>query len=207
MGSPSTRLQDLPIELVMKIQSFLPEHDCISFLLCFHSVELFNEACKIKSDYNKICSAGATRYLRIFLPKLKKTSDSFLTSASRFGRTNVLDWFVKRGFELKCPEDAINWACNNGHVDVLEWWKKSGLELKWSEDAMDLASENDHVDVLDWWKKSGLELKWNKDVMIYASGYGHLNVLEWWKNSGLEVQWSEDAMDLASEYGHVKVLE
>lgn len=73
----------------------------------------------------------------IFFMNTSPTSNATgLTSASRHGHANILEW-------------------------LKEWVHSYGLQLEYSDRELDLASENGHINVLNWWFNSGYPLKYN----------------------------------------------
>lgn len=97
--------------------------------------------------------------------------------ASRYGHTNVLDWWKTNGIGQNCINLAIEWASQFDQIDVLEWWYQSGLELDYSELPINWAAENSNIRVLEWWITSGLVIKYKGSTVYQLLKNNHLFML------------------------------
>jgi hypothetical protein len=131
--------------------------------------------------------------------------------ASRNGRLDILDWWVRNGIDLKFSHSAVDSASANGHIAILNWWKEqkinNKLEFKYSENALDSASKNQHLDVLTWWLSNFIqnpffELRYSERAINWASFNGHIDILNWWRNThkthGIELKYTAETINYAA---------
>ena len=178
----------------------------------------------IDDDYiERVCYYGKTEILDYLKKTHKLTScpKDALSSASKMGHINVLNWWVNSGIPLIYDKYAIDEACIYGEIDVIKWWINSGLKLIYTESALSYASSNGYtnildclknsgiplvysshaldcacsVDVLTWWFDSGLKLDYTKHALYYASSEGNVDILKWWFDSGLPLKYPTHEMD------------
>ncbi|CCX13520.1 Similar to Uncharacterized protein L696; acc. no. Q5UNV9 [Pyronema omphalodes CBS 100304] len=134
--------------------------------------------------------------------------------ASRFGQTQVLNWWLQAS-DPKIDDDPLprdynseplDEASRKGHIHVLQWWKSSGLPLRYGL-VMDVASAAGQIQVLEWWKSSSLPLEYDANALKCASYRGQVGVLEWWKQSGLKLIYDQEILTEATKFNRVEVLE
>lgn len=136
--------------------------------------------------------------------------------ASRYGRTNVLDWWYQNScappaplekMDRKYDRHYLNMASQFGHISVLEWWKRSGLPLIIG-DVMDFATIGGQLHVLDWWLRSGYNTNMmQRDAIGIASSKGKLDILEWFKSSGMQLNYETDILNVATKANRHEVLQ
>ncbi|KAI8809615.1 hypothetical protein BJ742DRAFT_231027 [Cladochytrium replicatum] len=122
------------------------------------------------------------------------------TFASCNGHTDVLDWFMTSGFELKWPDTSIIPQHPGTHT-CFELVEADGLELDFiCAHPMDRAA---NVEVLDWCKESGYDLSncYTTYATYNASRFGHVDILDWWKNSGLPMRFATYIVTTARNKG------
>ncbi|KAI9003674.1 hypothetical protein BC832DRAFT_559673 [Gaertneriomyces semiglobifer] len=125
--------------------------------------------------------------------------------------TDVLEWWLRSGFELKYTYHSMDNASERGDVNILQWWKDAranyperNIELQYTYSSMDCTT---FVSVLEWWRTSGLHLLYSELAMDEASEFEAFHLLDWWKNSGLALEYTEQGFDMAAEYGKTDVLQ
>lgn len=112
-------------------------------------------------------------------------------------------------------EYAVDFASKAGFTEVLQWWLDSGLEMKYTERALENASLRGSIEVLEWWQTNSrklegtpreLPLKIGRSIWL-AAQYNRPQAIEWWERSGLPYSHEDRVPTLASQFGHVEVLE
>lgn len=112
-------------------------------------------------------------------------------------------------------EYAMDFASKAGFTEVLQWWLDSGLELKYTDRALENASLRGSIEVLEWWSTNNLKLaatsrelplKIGRSIWL-AAQYNRPQAIAWWERSGLPYAHEDRVPTLASQFGHVEVLE
>lgn len=112
-------------------------------------------------------------------------------------------------------EYAVDFASKAGFTEVLQWWLDSGLEMKYTERALENASLRGSIEVLEWWQTNSqklagtpreLPLKIGRSIWL-AAQYNRPQAIAWWERSGLPYSHEDRVPTLASQFGHVEVLE
>ena len=88
--------------------------------------------------------------------------DEIIMGASKHGRVNLLQFFIKHNHEIQNFESAMNVAVEKGHVNVLEWFYDSDYKFKNCKIAIRIAMQNGQVDVIKWFCKMGYWIKYSK---------------------------------------------
>jgi len=109
------------------------------------------------------------------------------------GRLDILELFVKHGYEISVNEQIIDKLARFGQLDIIQWFYNRDNLLY--THAIDNASIGGHVDVLDFFLKNVKPLKYTKDAIDQSSKLGKIGVLNWWVHSGLELKYSHTAID------------
>lgn len=112
-------------------------------------------------------------------------------------------------------ETAIDSASKHGFTEVLQWWLDSGLEMKYTDRALENASLRGSIEVLEWWRTNNLKLagtsrelplKIGRSIWL-AAQYNRPQAIAWWERSGLPYSHEDRVPTLASQCGHVEVLD
>jgi hypothetical protein len=134
-------------------------------------------------------------------------------ASAYYGRTDILDWWVKSPsfLEKQYDAEALNGASGRGFVQVLEWWRRSGLPLKYTEAAFESASSKGHLHVLEWWREAFIQdpkiMPKPGRALLAAAQWGQIPVMRWWEDSGIPVDHQDAVCKMASRWGQVKVLD
>lgn len=130
----------------------------------------------------------------------------------------ILDWFKKKGIQIKYNPDSINQALQQGNFDIIKWFEANNIKIKFNSEYIlgDLARIG-RIDMLDWLKNSGLHvfvgyvrIGWTNRGGGYpisaAAAMGHVHVLDWFETSPYQFVYDEDAIDGAAGNGEIEVL-
>jgi len=152
----------------------------------------------------------------IFFMNTSPTSNATgLTSASRHGHANILEWLKEwvhsYGLQLEYSDRELDLASENGHINVLNWWFNSGYPLKYNH-AINWATQNGHINVLEWWKNSRLSIIYSNNVLIrwnndFSNIDKRIDVLNWWKNSNLPLNVHNYNINYAMCRKNIRILE
>jgi hypothetical protein len=101
----------------------------------------------------------------------------YINDLCKLGKTDILDHSVKINKHLDYNEDALYYASKYGHTNVLDWWLASGLPLIYDTEYIYLHVTHKifNNDVVKWWLNSGLPLSPCNEHSKYKCEYLTLN--------------------------------
>lgn len=125
------RIASLPLELQAQILAYTDFHIATQLGYYAAAIRMAPDSGKTAlTDYASSCGyTGLLRYLRDHC--MLQASTAAIDMASKYGRTNVLDWWLR---ESGCPSLQYSTRAFVGirlpyRNAVREWWARSGLKL------------------------------------------------------------------------------
>lgn len=121
--------------------------------------------------------------------------------AATHGDLEFVNYFVRKGANVKTSSAVCSAAASEGHLDILRWAHEKGYF--WDKHTTASAAFGGHLKVLKWLHKNGCP--WDETTCSAAAKGGHLKVLQWVRKKGCP--WDEWTCFFAAEEGHTKVLQ
>jgi len=140
--------------------------------------------------------------------------EDFIDEASMTGDIEIMEWWMKRGFEIIYTADAFEGACSDSNgYNVIKWWLESRLPLKYDKNRLiNTIIQYSKVPIMILLLNNGLCTL--DDVAQYDSRSvdcicicGHTQMLDWLWQSRIEIKYSDETINTASREGRTDILD
>ncbi|AAV51051.1 putative ankyrin repeat protein [Acanthamoeba castellanii mimivirus] len=149
------------------------------------------------------------KYLVETNSNIETINDDVIITASFYGRTNIVEYFIKKDIDNKTIFEALKNACDNGHLETMILLINNGVDIKAKDNfIIKQAISKGHLNIVKYLVENGATIDIEDDTYIINSAQkGYYKMVEYLVYRGADYRTVDDLpIRCALMGGHLDVV-